>query len=132
MEKKVDMMIKCRSIFLYNIGLIYEDFSIINNEYLYFLLDGFLKDFIDSNFETFNLLYYFTIDGDNLVINEEDKWKESLDNYLNDLINNNVDKIAKIYDDVGYKNITKITELVLLFYNYVTTLNDMNKLRIRN
>ena len=33
MDKKVDLMLKCRSIFLYNIGLIYKDFSILDNEY---------------------------------------------------------------------------------------------------
>ena len=131
-DKKVDMMMKCRSIFLYNIGLIYEDFTLLDNEYLYVLLKGFLEDFIESNFDTFNLIYYFKMDGNDLIIYEEPEWLEILDKNLDYLRNHDVNNINKLYDDVGYKKIAKLTELVTLFYSYVMTLNDMNKARIRN
>ena len=130
--KDIDMMMKCRAIYLYNIGLIYEDFSILTDENFKILLNNFLENYIESNYKIFNLIYYFQVDGDNLSVIEKEEWNDILNKYLNLFAIHDNKNIIKMYDDVGYENITKINELVSLFYNYVLIVNDMNKLRIRS
>jgi hypothetical protein len=143
--KNIDRMLKCRAIFIYNIGLIFDDFSFIFSEELAILLEGFLNDYfggvivrskdgtVMNNYEAFNLIYYFTSDeNDNLMVMEEPEWDIKLNEYLEFFLKGNKEKVLKIYDEIGYEDIDKITELVSLFKAYVLALNDMYKLRVRS
>ena len=117
--KDINKMMKCRAIFLYSIGLIYEDFSILNDERLSILLESFLDDFVESNFESLNLIYYFKSDNeDNLYVYEEEEWHQLLTKYLNYFAYKDTKNIIKIYDEIGKDNIDKINYLVELFYRY--------------
>ena len=59
----IENMMKCRAIFLYNIGLLCDDVSILEDDRLNYLLHGFLENYLKDNFEIFNLIYYFRKDS---------------------------------------------------------------------
>ena len=143
--KNIDRMLKCRAIFVSNIGQIFDDNSFLYSNELAILLEGFLDDFfggqvvrskdgsVMNNFEAFNLIYYFASDeNDYLCVKEEPEWTIKFNEYLGTLLSGNSDKILEIYNEIGYEDIDKLNELVRLFKAYVLAINDMYTLRVRS
>ncbi len=129
----IENMMKCRAIFLYSIGLLCDDVSMLEDERLNYLLHGFLENYLNDNFEIFNLIYYFKKDeGGNLCIYEEEEWTNMLYKYLGYLARRDNKKIIKMYDDVGYDVVKRISDLARLFYEYVIVLRDMSLVKVRS
>ena len=128
----IENMMKCRAIFLYSIGLL-NDVSILEDERLNYLLQGFLENYLKDNFEIFNLIYCFKKDENgNLCIYEEEEWTDILYKYLGYLAAHDNKNIIKMYDDVGIDIVDRITYLVELFYGYVMVLRDMSLVKVRS
>ena len=129
----IENMMKCRAIFLYSIGLLCNDISLLEDERLNYLLHGFLENYLKDNFEIFNLIYCFKKDQDgNLRIHEEAEWTDMLYKYLGYLARHDNKRIIKMYDDIGTKVVNKISELAKLFYEYVFMLRDMSLVKIKS
>ena len=129
----IENMMKCRAIFLYSIGLLCDAVSMLEDERLNYLLHGFLENYLNDNFEIFNLIYYFKKDeGGNLCIYEEEEWTNMLYKYLGYLARRDNKKIIKMYDDVGYDVVKRISDLARLFYEYVIVLRDMSLVKVRS
>ena len=128
----IENMMKCRAIFLYSIGLL-NDVSILEDERLNYLLQGFLENYLKDNFEIFNLIYCFKKDENgNLCIYEEEEWTDILYKYLGYLASHDNKNIIKMYDDVGIDIVNRITNLVELFCDYVMVLRDMSLVKVRS
>jgi hypothetical protein len=129
----IENMMKCRAIFLYSIGLLCDDVSMLEDERLNYLLHGFLENYLNDNFEIFNLIYYFKKDeGGNICIYEEEEWINMLYKYLGYLARRDNKKIIKMYDDVGYDVVKRISDLARLFYEYVIVLRNMSLVKVRS
>ena len=129
----LENMMKCRAIFLYSIGLLCDDVSILEDERLNYLLHGFLENYLNDNFEIFNLIYYFRKDEvGNLCIYEEEEWTDMLYKYLGYLAGHDNKKIIKMYDDIGNDVVSRISDLARLFYDYVMVLRNMSLVKVRS
>ena len=130
--KNIKKMIECRALFLQSIAYLNHD-NIELDDNFNLILEGFLENYFQGLEESFNLIYYFDIDDDgNLMVREEEEWVLELNKYLNYFRNNDNDKVKKLYDDIGYYNINKISELANLFMEYIIILKDMTMSKIRN
>ena len=121
--KDIDKMLKCRALFLQSIATLYGD-SIMFDDNLRYLLAGFYNSYIRGNFNKFCLIYCFKIKDGMVVIHEEDEWVESLNRYLNYFLIGDNKNIIKLYDDIGYENVEKISELAEMFYNYIKEMSQ--------
>ena len=129
----IENMMKCRAIFLYSIGLLLNDISIIYDNRLDYLLRSFLDNYLKDNFDIFNVLYYLKKDENgNIYIYEEEEWTGMLYEYLWYLSIHDNKKIIKMYDDVGNNVVKKISDLVGLFYDYVMILRDMSFVKVKS
>ena len=131
--KDIENMMKCRAIFLYSIGLLCDDTKILEDERLNYLLHGFLENYLKDNFEIFNLLYFFKNDENGtLCIYEEEEWTNILYKYLGYLLSKDNKNIIKMYDEIDYDVVNKISDLAHLFYGYVMVLNEMSLVKVRS
>lgn len=131
--KDIENMMKCRAIFLYSIGLLCDDVSILEDDRLNYLLHGFLENYLKDNFEIFNLIYYFKKDENgNLCIYEEEEWNLILYKYLGYFSNKDNRNVIKMYDDIGADVVNRISDLVRLFYDYVMVLRNMSLVKVRS
>lgn len=129
----IENMMKCRAIFLYSIGLLLDDISIIYDNRFDYLLRSFLDNYLKDNFDIFNVLYYLKKDENgNIYIYEEEEWTGMLYEYLWYLSIHDNKKIIKMYDDVGNNVVKKISDLVGLFYDYVMILRDMSLVKVKS
>ena len=129
----IENMMKCRAIFLYNIGLICDDVTILEDDRLNYLLHCFLENYLNDNFEIFNLIYCFRKDDDgNLCIYEEEEWTNTLYKYLGYFAMRDNKKIIKMYDDLGNDIVNRIGKLTEQFYDYVKILKDMSLVKVRS
>ena len=109
----------------------YGDYSIFNENFNE-LLDSFFDSYISSHFDKFDLIYHFRDKDGKIVIHEEEEWVSILNKYLNYFRINDTKNIIKLYNDVGFRDTQKISELTELFYDYVLLMADDNKLTLKN
>ena len=129
----IENMMKCRAIFLYSIGLLCDDVSILEDDQLNNLLHGFLINYLDSNFELFNLIYYLRKDEDGkLYVYEEEEWNDILFKNLECLARHDNKNIIKMYNEIGDNIVSRISELAKLFYEYVLILRDVKFVKIKS
>ena len=124
--KNIDMMIKCRAIFLYDIATIYENAEVIFDDRFKKLLHGFLETYIEEYYTYFDLIYNFCLEDGKLCINEEDYYERELLKYLKYFDNSNYNRIKKLYDEVGNYKVSLLSTLAQLFDMYVREIYDMN------
>ncbi len=129
--RNISKMLKCRAIFLHSIATMYGDYSIFNENFNE-LLDSFFDSYISSHFDKFDLIYHFRDKDGKIVIHEEEEWVSILNKYLNYFRINDTKNIIKLYNDVGFRDTQKISELTELFYDYVLLMADDNKLTLKN
>ena len=130
--KDIDEMLKCRALFLQSIAYLMGD-NLVPSEEFSLLLESFMGNYLEDNYDKFNLIYYFTQDEDgNLAIAEDEDWDIKMDKYLGYFRDRDSKNISKLYDDIGDININKISRLAELFWEYVMILYDMNNSKIRN
>ena len=128
----IDLMIKRRALFLESIIML--DNGIMDDAASFgMLLDGFVQSYIDKYFDLFNLIYVFESDEEGkMQIHEEDEWAIPLYKYLNYFNINDSKNIIKLYDDIGYEDVDKITKLVELFNEYLNILFDNRVIKIKS
>ena len=129
--RNISKMLKCRAIFLHSIATMYGDYSIFNENFNE-LLDSFFDSYISSHFDKFDLIYHFRDKDGKIVIHEEEEWVSILNKYLNYFRINDTKNIIKLYNDVGFRDTQKISELTELFYDYVLLMANDNKLTLKN
>lgn len=130
--KNIKKMLECRALFLQSIAYLNGE-NIDIDENFNIILESFLENYFYGNEDYFNLIYYFDIDEEgNLTIREEEEWTQELNEYLNYFRINNNEKVIAMYNDIGIDDINRISNLASYFINYIMTLNDMNKTRIKN
>ena len=129
--RNISKMLKCRAIFLHSIATMYGDYSIFNENFNE-LLDSFFDSYISSHFDKFDLIYHFRDKDGKIVIHEEEEWVSILNKYLNYCRINDTKNIIKLYNDVGFRDTQKISELTELFYDYVLLMANDNKLTLKN
>ena len=130
--KDVCKMLKCRALFLQSVAYMMQDNINMDDRFMT-LLEGFMENYLEDNYDEFNLIYYFTQDEDgNLAVVEEPEWYLEVLKYVNYFRNSDNDKVIKLYDDIGFENVDKISHLAKIFWIYVMALNDMNKHRVRS
>lgn len=130
--KNIKKMLECRALFLQSIAYLNGE-NIDIDENFNIILESFLENYFYGNEDYFNLIYYFDIDEEgNLTIREEEEWTQELNKYLNYFRTNNNEKVIAMYNDIGIDDINRISNLASYFINYIMTLNDMNKARIKN
>ncbi len=130
--KDIEKMLKCRALFLQSIAYMTGS-NLEMDEAFNDLLEGFMENYLEDNYDKFNLIYYFSSDEEgNLTFVEEPVWFEEMNKYLKYFQNGNHDKVIKLYDDIGSENVDKISHLAKIFWIYVMALNDMNKHRVRS
>ena len=129
----IENMMKCRAIFLYDIALLCNDVTILENENLDYLLPDFIKNYLKDNFEIINLIYCLRKDKQgNLCIYEESDWQVILLKYLKYFSTKNDGMLIKIFNDIGDDIVSRINRLAELFYEYVLTLRDISLVKIKS
>ena len=63
-----------------------------------------------------------------VVFREEEEWDTLLNWYLKHYFEN-FDNVCRLYDDIGYENVDKISKLASLFCNYLYEVVDMSSNR---
>ncbi len=121
--RNISKMIKCRAIFLQSLATLYNGDFVFNEDFD-LLLDSFFDSYIHSNFDKFNLIYNFRLEDGKLVIHEEDEWREILIKYINCFRINDTKNIIKLYNDVGFSDTQKLSELAEMFYEYLALISD--------
>ena len=123
---KVDKVMKNRLIFIIALSG-YMSANIRINDNFIEVLKQFAFENADKYFNDLNLIMFYKVDQYNIIhIVEPDNVLELYQKYLNYLYD--CDKMAKIYDDIGYNNIYRINSLALSFSEY---LKNLNKSKVR-
>ena len=77
--KDIDKMLKCRALFLQSIAYLMGD-NLVPSEEFSLLLESFMGNYLEDNYDKFNLIYYFTQDEDgNLAVAEDSDWDIKMD-----------------------------------------------------
>ena len=130
--KDIEKMLKCRALFLQSIAYMTGS-NLKMDEAFNDLLEGFMENYLEDNYDKFNLIYYFSSDEEgNLTFVEEPVWFEEMNKYLKYFKDGDNDKVIKLYDDIGPEDVDKISYLTELFWMYVTILNDMGRSKIKS
>jgi len=126
-----DYIIKCRTLFIYSLSLLYGGYLGFDDE-LNFILYNFLLEHFYDYFDMFELIFHFEKEenGD-IYLCEKDEWFDKTNNYLKYFNNKNYRMISNLYNEIGTGNVTKISELATLFCDYVNNYNN-NLIRIKN
>lgn len=123
----MDYMLKCRALYLRSIALLFRSRLVVDNDFL-IILDNFLEKHYWDYKEMFDLIYSFD-DDDN---KDENTLRDNLllKKYLLEFTIS--DKAIKLYEDIGFENISMISELACLFCEYYYELLDIGNIRVRS
>ena len=132
--KNISKMLKCRALFIQSVSCIFGEDVELNEEFA-MLLNSFCKDNLTGNEDYFNLIFYFDLDDNfNVVVREEEEWKDEMYQYLNYFTVGNVSRVKEIYDDIGDEDVAKISVLAEQFVDYMCQLYEISadKIKIRS
>ena len=117
---------KCRAIFINSICL-YYDYENEIDENLFNSIHNFAKELLTINpskyLEYLDLILYFKLENHEFKPIETEETVASLFNILDTI--HSFNDMVKLFDDVGQKNVDKITELANLYLSYSTYLESI-------
>lgn len=117
--EKIDYIIKCRILYLYSIAVMNGQ-EIALDEQFNTLLDNFMSDNFVAYFPLFNLIYQIDVDDDgDINICEEEYYDDMLYYCFKELNKNPNEFLKKLYSEIKYSDVEKISRLAELFYQYV-------------
>lgn len=117
---------KCRAAFIYTLG-IYTNQNIKLNDDLLSSIHCFCNDLLkeDTNkyIDLVDTIIYFKFENRKFKSFETDETKSDLYNLLEAITSYKT--LVKIYDDIGYENVEKISQLAIMFVNYLNSFLDV-------
>ncbi len=126
----ISKMLKCRALFLESIAALNNNFLLFDDN-LNSYLEGFYESYKDTYFADFNLIFYFEMEDDKPVIREKAEWGPILLRYLSWFQEGNIKEIKKLYDDIGFKDTQRVSNLAELFCEYIMEICNYNILSLK-
>lgn len=113
----MEVLCKCRALFWYSFYQMNEGIEVYYS-FIYDLLYDFLKDNYECYSGMFNLMFCFYTDDDNKLSIYEPKFiDDAVHHYL--LLMDDDLELLKMYDQIGFDRVNKISKLCTLFCEYL-------------